>query len=415
MNRLAALSLIVSSLMFAPALATADEGKVSEPTVVPDAKRTSKYTRGAPSIKQASAAPSASKKTHRHIQMKANVSAAKPARGAVSMSKRADDFYIYDAISTLRMDRDGDAYHSEFRVRFDADVRIGDALVYARLYLRRAGESEWFLYRETEDFWIYGQSGDDDYYVTTTLDAGYATGEYDVLIDLYESGYTGIVATLGPLDSGALSYLPLEEVGLDVPIEIPGYSIGEVYTDLIVDDDADGYFSRFQVTFDPDADYESRLVFARVWVRARGGEWIEEFVSEDWRVDITGSDDAYVLDVDWLTGYPTSYYDVQIDLYDSETERLIASAGSDRPDLAQIPLEDRSRDQAISAPPPGSGGSSHSHEEGGGGAFGFWSVLGLLGLGVVKSEGGRKSSRGSTKVIPCCDPILQSCRHSSML
>jgi hypothetical protein len=384
MNRLATLSLIVSSLLVAPPFAMADEGKVSEPTVVPDATRTSKYTRATPTSGQSPAASSASKKTQRHIQAKANISVAKPGRGAVTMSKRSDLFYIYDAVSTLRMDRDADAYHSEFRVRFDADVRVGDALVYARLYLRRAGESEWFLYRETDDFRIYGQSGDDDYYVTTTLDAGYATGEYDVLIDLYESGYSGIVASLGPLDSGALSYLPLEEVGLDVPIELPGYSIGEVYTDLVVDDDNDAYFSRFQITFDPDADYESRFVFARVWVRARGGEWIEEFVSEDWRVDISGGEDAYVLDVDWLTGYPTSYYDVQIDLYDSETERLIASAGSDRADLAQIPLEDRSRDQVISVPPLGSGGSSHSREEGGGGAFGLWSVLGLLALGAVK-------------------------------
>jgi hypothetical protein len=301
------------------------------------------------------------------------------------MSHRSNSFYIYDAVSGLRMDRDGDGYHSEFRVRFDADSRVGDALIYAKLYLRRAGESEWFLYRETDDFWIYGQSEDDDYYVTTTLDAGYATGEYDVLIDLYESGHNGIVASLGPLESGALSYLPLEEVGLDVPIEIAGYSIGEVYTDLVADDDGDGYFSRFRMTFDPDADYESRLVFARVWVRARGGEWIEEFVSEDWLVDTSGSDDAYVLDVDWLGGYPTSYYDVQVDLYDADSELLVASAGSERADLAQIPLEDRSRDRLISTPILGAGGVAHSRE-GGGGAFGMVSLLGLLGLAVMRKK-----------------------------
>jgi hypothetical protein len=385
MNRLATLSLIASSLMFSHPFAVAEEGKVSEPTVVPDAERTSTYARGRQASEEPLVAASASKQTHRHVQSKANLSAAKPGRGSVVMSKRSDYFYIYDALSTLRMDRDGDGYHSEFRVRFDADVRVADALVYARLYLRRAGESEWFLYRETEDFRIYGQSGDDDYYVTTTLDAGYATGEYDVLIDLYESGYEGIVATLGPLESGALSYLPLEEVGLDVPIELPGYSIGEVYTDLIVDDDGDGHFSRFRITFDPDADFDSRLVFVRVWVRARGGEWFEEFVSEDWFVEVSGFDDAYVLDVDWLTGYPASYYDVQIDLYDSESERLIASAGSERADLAQIPLEDRSRDQAVSVAVLGTGGSSHSRE-GGGGALGLWSVLGLLGLVVAKSR-----------------------------
>jgi hypothetical protein len=379
MNRLAALGLLAGSLFFAQSLALAEEGKVAEATVVLDAHRTSKYSKGVAARRDDSAA---TKHTRRHVQGKANAVKGKPAR-TVMMSARSDYFYIYDAVTTLRSDRDDDGYHSEFRVRFDADVRVGDALVYAKLYLRRAGESEWYLYRETDDFWIYGQSEDDDYYVTTTLDAGYSTGEYDVLIDLYESGYSGIVATLGPAESGELSYLPLEEVGLDVPIELAGYSIGEVYTDLIEDGDGDGYFSRFQISFDPDADYDTRLAYARIWVRARGGEWIEEYATEDFRIDQSGTDDMYVLDVDWVSGYPTSYYDVQIDLYDSESEVLIASAGSDRVDLSQIPLEDRSRDVRQSSPTPGGGGSTSSRE-GGGGAFGWLSLLALLGLSVLQ-------------------------------
>ncbi len=374
MHRFVTLSLIASAICAGPALVFAEEGKVEGPIVAPEPERVSRYARG----DAARAATASSKQSRRHVEAKASAASVRAKRGAAVMSARSADFYIYDAGSTLRLDRDGDGYHSEFRVRFDADVRAGDALVHARLYLRRAGEREWYLYRETDDFWIHGQSGSDDYYVTTTLDAGYPTGEYDVLIDLYESGYSGIVATLGPLDSGALSYLPLEEIGLDVPIEIAGYSIGEIVTELIADSDGDGYYSRFRITFDPDADYERRLVFARVWVRARGGEWIEEFVSEDWWVDLNGSRDAYALDVDWLSGYPTSYYDVQIDLYDAQSERLIASAGSERFDLAQLPLEDRSRDVAIGPPPPPSGGGNSSSRESGGGAFEWGSLAALL-------------------------------------
>ncbi len=382
MNRVATWGLIASALCVAPIIGYAAEGKVADAGVGLDENRSAQYSRGV-HVPQESGA-----KARHHVEAKRAPLKVKAKRGAATLSARKDYFYIYDAVTTLRQDRDGDGYHSEFRVRFDADVRVGDALVYARLYLRRAGESDWYLYRETDDFWVYGQSGSDDYYVTTRLEAGYPTGEYDVLIDLYESGYAGIVATLGPLDSGALSYLPLEEIGLDVPIEIPGYSIGAVYTDLITDDDRDGHYSRFQITFDPHADYEPRLVFARVWVRARGGEWIEEYVTEDWWVETSGSADAYALDVDWISGYPTAYYDVQIDLYDAASERLIASVGSERPELAQIPLEDGSRDQVINTPPPaGGGGVSHSRE-GGGGSFGWWPVLGLLGLAAA-----RKSSR----------------------
>ena len=354
--------------------ATAAEGRVADKPPVLDSSRVAKYARGVATTK-----PKSAPDIQSHKASKAAV-AEKTARTNTERSTRFSDFYIYGATSTLRSDRDADGYHAEFRIRFDADVLVGDAWVYAKLYLRRAGESQWFLYRETDDFYIAGQSSSDEYYVTTTLDAGYPTAEYDVLIDLYESGFNGIVATLGPLDSGALSYLPLEEVGLDVPIALPGFSIDGVVTDLMADEDDDGYHSRFRITFDADAEFASSLLYARVWVRPRGGEWVEEFVSEDFSVDMGGgADDAYVLDTEWVSGYPTSLYDVQIDLYDSASDLLVASAGSDRLALSQIPLEDQSLDRRVSSPTPPSGGDSSSREGGGG----SWSVLGLLGLALA--------------------------------
>jgi len=353
--------------------ATAAEGRVAEVPPVLESSRVARYSKGvaAPASKSASSTPS--HKASRAVTQKT-------ARANTERSARFSDFYIYGATSTLRSDRDADGYHAEFRIWFDADVLVGDAWVYAKLYLRRAGETQWFLYRETDDFYIQGQSSSDEYYVTTTLDTGYPTAEYDVLIDLYESGITGIVATLGPVDSGALSYLPLEEAGLDAPIALPGFSIDGVATDLMEDADDDDFHSRFRITFDVDAEVASSLLYARVWVRPRGGDWVEEFVSEDFPVDLGGTDaDAYVLDTEWVSGYPTSLYDVQIDLYDSASDLLVASAGSDRLALSQIPLEDQSLDRRASSPTPPSGGDSSSREGGGG----SWSVLGLLGLALA--------------------------------
>lgn len=373
--------------------ASAGEGRVSDAAPTLEQGRVSSYTRTAPEIS------SSTKSVKAH-------SNAKAAKGKVTrnlsqaMSGRASYFYIYDAGSSLRIDRDRDGYHSEFRIRFDADSYVGDALVYARLYLRRVGEPDWQLYHTTDDFWIYGESDDDDYYVTTTLDDGFATSEYDILIDLYEVGYSGIAATIDANDTGALRGLPLEEVGLDLPIELPGYGIGNVSTTLLIDSDGDDHYSRFRITFDPDADFDGTYVYAKFWVRAQGGDWIEEHVSEDFLVDSSGTADVYSLTADWISGYPTAYYDVQIDLHDSATGALVASAGSERPQLSRIPLEDQSRDTRIDLPSPGGGGGNTTSRESGGGAMGLWSLLGLALLAIAARAGKRQREISVVRRLP---------------
>lgn len=388
MKTIAALSLAFSCLLLVNPRANSWEGRVSDlaPTA-PEEGRRSTYSGGRAQSQQSDGSPSQgdrkatlAAKTHAHAKGK-TISGKTNRAASRAVSVRAPYFYIYDAASTLIRDRDGDGYYSEFRIRFDADTDLNDAWVYAELYVRRYGENDWQLYHITDDFIVEGRSDDDDYYVTTTLEDGFPTGEYDVLIDLYESNRDGIVATIEPFDSPSLSLLPLEEAGLDVPIEIPGYRIDDVTTTLLIDDDGDDHYSKFRITFDPDADYVGALAYVRVWIRARGGEWFEEFVSEDFVVDTSGADDAYEVTVDWVSGYPTSFYDVQIDMYDASTNLLAASAGSERPALAQIPLEDQSRDQVIGPPITGGGGSTSSSERGGGGAFTMWAlVLSLLAV-----------------------------------
>lgn len=378
-------ALMLSLSMFVQPV-RAGEGRVSDaapPTL--EQGRVANYTRTAPE-----AASSTKKSGKAHINAKAAQAKAGPTKSirsapAQALSGRADFFYIFDAGSALRIDRDQDGYHSEFQIRFDADSRVGDALVYARLYLRRVGDLDWELYHTTDDFWIYGESDDDDYFVTTTLDDGFPTSEYDILIDLYEVGVSGIVATIDANDDVDLLDLPLEEVGLDVPIEISGYDIGNVSTTLLIDSDGDDYFSRFRITFDPDAAFDGTYIYAKFWVRAPGGDWIEEHVSEDFLVDSSGTEDVYSLTADWVSGYPTAYYDVQIDLHDAATGGLVASAGSERPELSRIPLEDQARDTRVSPPPSGGGGGdTTSRERGGGGAVTIWLLLGMGLLAIAR-------------------------------
>jgi hypothetical protein len=114
-----------------------------------------------------------------------------------------------------------------------------------------------------------------------------------------------------------------------------------------------------------------------VWVRPQGGEWIQEHVSDDFLVDASGAADTYTLTADWVSGYPTAFYDVQIDLRDADTGKLVASAGSERPELSRIPLEDRARDTRVSTPPANGGGGVVTSREHGGGALGGWFALAL--------------------------------------
>ena len=123
------------------------------------------------------------------------------------------EFVIYDAQSYLYDDFDGDGYYQTFGVVFDADVLSNVANeradVYAELYLSIDG-GPWTHYYSTDVFTITGENINDQYEVVTTLYEGYYSDNYDVLIDLYEVGYPGLVATFSADDSDALYALPLE-------------------------------------------------------------------------------------------------------------------------------------------------------------------------------------------------------------
>lgn len=142
-------------------------------------------------------------------------------------------FSIFDAQSTLLTDVDFDGYYQGFSVSFDADyLRYDDfdtTTVYAEMYLSKNG-GPWLHYFTTEDFIIQSDDSNDDYEVVTTLLDGYSSDNYDVLIDLYEVGYTDIVATYSSDDSNALYALPLESANYDITqpdvIIVESYSEG---------------------------------------------------------------------------------------------------------------------------------------------------------------------------------------------
>lgn len=145
-------------------------------------------------------------------------SAAGPQSGAKTPNL---EFWIYDASVDLFSDLDRDGYFFGIDLTFDADTVYTAADVYAIIYLSY-NYGPWNEYSSTEDFTIFGASGADEYSVETELVSGYVTGDYDILIELFDAYNGEFVASFGPEDSSQLSYLPLEDAGRDTP---PGTTI----------------------------------------------------------------------------------------------------------------------------------------------------------------------------------------------
>lgn len=136
--------------------------------------------------------------------------------GVRTASHDTVDFSIYSASSELFLDLDYDGYYRGFAVTFDADVSEGVADVYAELYLSRNG-GPWNLFFTTRVFSLFGADSADAYEVVSELDYGYPSGDYDVLIELYDADSGDFLTDYGPADDPALSYLPLEDAGYDTP------------------------------------------------------------------------------------------------------------------------------------------------------------------------------------------------------
>ncbi len=126
------------------------------------------------------------------------------------------DFWFYTADVELFTDRDRDGYYAGIDLLFDVDTYYDIADVYAVLYLSYE-YGPWNEYAETDTFTIFGASAGDEYIVETDLIEGYPSGNYDILIEVYDAYDNTFVASFGPEDTSELAILPLEDSGRDAP------------------------------------------------------------------------------------------------------------------------------------------------------------------------------------------------------
>ena len=103
----------------------------------------------------------------------------------------------------LFSDDDRDGYYYGIDLLIDADTIYSEADVYAVVYLSLDG-GPWNEYAATEDFTLFGASGDDAYVLVTELMSGYPRGSYDLLIELFDAWDGSFLASLGPEESSEL-------------------------------------------------------------------------------------------------------------------------------------------------------------------------------------------------------------------
>jgi hypothetical protein len=141
-------------------------------------------------------------------------------KAGFSASQAANiDFWFYTADVVLFNDHDNDGYFNGIDLLFDADTYFVAADVYAVVYLSFEG-GPWNEYAVTDAFTIFGASSDDEYVIVTELVAGYPSGSYDLLIELFDANDDSFLAWFGPDDTSELAFLPLEDAERDTPVEV---------------------------------------------------------------------------------------------------------------------------------------------------------------------------------------------------
>ncbi|MDM7859432.1 choice-of-anchor H family protein [Alteromonas sp. ASW11-36] len=115
--------------------------------------------------------------------------------------------------------------------------------------------------------------------------------------------------------------------------------IYDSWTSVSDDFDYDGYYTQLNVEFDADTVYTRAYVYAVIYLGI--GDVFESLhVTSVFAIDAQSSLDSFVVESELISGYPPNDYEVLIELYDADTDELVAlTDGYDDADLAFIPLE----------------------------------------------------------------------------
>lgn len=123
--------------------------------------------------------------------------------------------------------------------------------------------------------------------------------------------------------------------------------IYDAWISLLSDPDADGYYSEFTLSFDVDSLYTQAPVYARLYL-GNADKFREYHTTSVFSVHGESSDDFLDVTTTLLEGFRADDYEILIELYDGDTNELVAVYDSyDDEDLLYLPLESREYEQNV--------------------------------------------------------------------
>jgi hypothetical protein len=257
---------------------------------------------------------------------------------ALQLSKTAAfGFEVYDASVFLIGDQDNDGFYSNFEIDMDVDVDSGSANVYAEIfYLNSNGE--WQYLSSTEVFPITGNLASDSYTTAITLVDGFADNYYDLLIDIYEDGIPGIVATIEAANDTDLEFVPLEDLTFDATINPNQLFLDSLSMTLFNDYDSDGFYSEFGLEISLQNETFGRRLQAILYSR----DTVTNFILETSTASVFVNRSETVtfnINGNWNTGYVTDYYDFLVEIVDADTGEVVDDYGPEYNLLFERPME----------------------------------------------------------------------------
>ncbi|WP_334064645.1 choice-of-anchor H family protein [Alteromonas genovensis] len=123
--------------------------------------------------------------------------------------------------------------------------------------------------------------------------------------------------------------------------------IYDSWVSLQHDLDYDGYFSTFSVEFDADTIFVDVPVYAVLYL-GQNGVYDAIHVSSEFFIYGEDSSDSFVIESTLVSGFPSYDYDILLELYDAQTEQLVAfSDGYDNAEFAFVPLESETNEYIV--------------------------------------------------------------------